>query len=121
MTIAKTLLNCNYHKTRSSGFDGYVIAFFYTYLLGIGVALSYVTILLSVNKYSYKNRSLSMTLTSLGGSVTSVVFPLIVRTLLQTYGFRGAMLIHSAILLNTVICGAVVFPVISKGISIFSD
>ncbi|VDI19089.1 Hypothetical predicted protein [Mytilus galloprovincialis] len=57
-----------------------------------------------------------MTLTSLGGSVTSVVFPLIVRTLLQTYGFRGAMLIHSAILLNTVICGAVVFPVISKGL-----
>lgn len=98
-----------------------LLHFFYTYLLGIGVALSYVTILLSVNKYSYKNRSLSMTLTSLGGSVTSVVFPLIVRTLLQTYGFRGAMLIHSAILLNTVICGAVVFPVISKGISIFSD
>ncbi|XP_063426065.1 monocarboxylate transporter 3-like isoform X1 [Mytilus trossulus] len=57
-----------------------------------------------------------MTLTSLGGSVTSVVFPLIVRTLLQTYGFRGAMLIHSAILLNTVICGAVVFPLTSKGL-----
>ena len=45
-----------------------------------------------------------------GGSVGMVVLPILFEFLLSEYGFKGAVLIHSAISLNIVMCGLVVFP-----------
>lgn len=88
---------------------------FYRYLTGIGTAFSFVTFYLAVDMYCDKNKSIAMPLASVGASLSVTIFSPLSELLLKTYSFKGAMLIYAAIMLNIVVCGAVVFPIRPKG------
>ena len=79
---------------------------------------------MATDKYFDKKKTTALTLTSLGSSLSIVVFSPVAKLLLENYGFRGTMMIFSAILLNTVVCGVAVIPLNTKSIyfilSIFS-
>jgi hypothetical protein len=81
---------------------------------GFGAAISYATILISVRKYFDKKLLIAMPLATIGGSINVIAFPPTIRWILGTYGLSGGLLIMSAILLNNVVCGSVVFPLQKK-------
>ncbi|XP_076095490.1 monocarboxylate transporter 13-like [Mytilus galloprovincialis] len=83
-------------------------------ILGIGAATSFVTCIMATDKYFDKKKTTALTLTSLGSSLSIVVFSPVAKLLLENYGFRGTMMIFSAILLNTVVCGVAVIPLNTK-------
>ncbi|XP_076107602.1 monocarboxylate transporter 13-like isoform X2 [Mytilus galloprovincialis] len=101
-------------------FIGYASSFFVTafpvlYLTmaiipGIGMSFSYCSLLVAVDKYFTERKFIAMSLAILGGSFGMVIMPILVESLLQKYGFHGAILVHAGISLNVIVCGAVVFP-----------
>lgn len=67
-----------------------------------------------VFQYFEKRRSLAIGLAVLGSGSGGLVFNPFSKWLLERYGWRGTLLIESAILLNGVACGAVMRPMIVK-------
>ncbi|XP_052104108.1 monocarboxylate transporter 13-like [Mytilus californianus] len=77
---------------------------------GLGNALTYVTGVVAIDAYFDKKKSIAVSIATTGISLSRIIFPSTVEFLLSKYGFSDAMMIFSAILLNFVVCGAVVFP-----------
>ncbi|XP_063419262.1 monocarboxylate transporter 13-like [Mytilus trossulus] len=108
-------------------FIGYASSFFVTafpvlYLTmaiipGIGMSFSYCSLLVAVDKYFTERKFIAMSLAILGGSFGMVIMPILVESLLQKYGFHGAILVHAGISLHVIVCGAVVFPLPTENIS----
>ncbi|OPL30757.1 hypothetical protein AM593_07544, partial [Mytilus galloprovincialis] len=76
----------------------------------LGNALTYVTGVVAIDAYFDKKKSIAVSLATTGISLSRIIFPSTTEFLLSKYGFSDAMMIFSAILLNLVVCGAVVFP-----------
>lgn len=85
-----------------------LIIFFF--ISGIGMSFSYCSLLVAVDKYFTERKFIAMSLAILGGSFGMVIMPILIESLLQKYGFHGAMLVHAGISLHVIVCGAVVFP-----------
>ncbi|CAC5385564.1 SLC16A13 [Mytilus coruscus] len=83
-------------------------------VLGFGAVLSLVSCMMATDKYFDQKKTTALTLISLGASFSMIIFSPVAKLLLENYGFHGTMMICSAILLNTVVCGAVVFPLNNK-------
>jgi hypothetical protein len=66
--------------------------------------------LVVVGKYFKKYRGLATTLANVGASSGILLFPLIFRAVLETYGLEGALLIQSGILLNFFVAGSLMRP-----------
>ncbi|XP_063430481.1 monocarboxylate transporter 13-like [Mytilus trossulus] len=77
---------------------------------GLGNALTYVTGVVAIDAYFDKKKTIAVSLATTGISLSRIIFPSTIEFLLSKYGFSDAMMIFSAILLNLVVCGAVVFP-----------
>ncbi|XP_005111296.2 monocarboxylate transporter 5 [Aplysia californica] len=67
---------------------------------GCGHALIYCPTLYILSLYFDKRRPIATTLASCGASVGGVVFPLLTRYLLSSYGLQGALVLLSAMLLQ---------------------
>lgn len=63
-----------------------------------------------LNSYFDKRKGLANSMANVGGSIGSLVFPLLIRYLLDTYGLRGALMIVSGLLLNLIATGALMRP-----------
>lgn len=79
-------------------------------IVGLGNALTYVTGVVAIDAYFDKKKTIAVSLATTGISLSRIIFPSTIEFLLSKYGFSDAMMIFSAILLNLVVCGAVVFP-----------
>ncbi|XP_043247652.1 uncharacterized protein LOC122394681 isoform X2 [Amphibalanus amphitrite] len=77
----------------------------FSILPGIGLSVCYVAAVVIVAYYFEQRRSLATGISVCGTGVGTFLFPPLVEHLLQEYGWRGALLVLSAILLNVAVCG----------------
>ena len=106
------------------------------FLLGLGIGLVYIPIVVGINFYFVKRRSLANGIVKCGSGFGTFVFAPLVRLLLDNYGVRGALLvlvitwkifkfqrsnnllmiffflilIKGALFLNCAVCGWLLFP-----------
>lgn len=79
-------------------------------LTGIGFGIACSPSIVAIEQYFHKCRyqALSTVLAGIGCGI--IVFPIIVRYLLEQYAWRGTLLLLSASTLNLCVCGAVMKP-----------
>ena len=66
--------------------------------------------MIMVGQYFDRHRSVALGIAAAGGSFGQLIIPLIIRFLLDQYGYQGCMLIYSGIVLNGVVAGALLRP-----------
>ncbi|XP_069120933.1 monocarboxylate transporter 12-like [Argopecten irradians] len=100
---------------------GLILSFFATsiaYLIatigvvtGFGLSLAYVSITTSVGEYfTGKARFVALSFVASGSGCGAMVFPFLLDTLIQTYGWRGCLLIVGGLMGNMVVFFAVCRP-----------
>ena len=77
---------------------------------GFGFGLIYLPAIVSVTTYFEKKRSLATGIAVCGSGFGTFIFAPLINLLLTEYGWRGAMLIISAIVLECIIFGALFRP-----------
>ncbi|KAK5646514.1 hypothetical protein RI129_004978 [Pyrocoelia pectoralis] len=77
---------------------------------GLGFGLIYLPAIVSVTTYFEKKRSLATGIAVCGSGLGTFIFAPVINLLLQEYGWRGAMLIISALVLECIIFGALFRP-----------
>lgn len=87
---------------------------------GLGFGLIYLPAIVSVTCYFEKLRSLATGIAVCGSGLGTLVFAPFIEYLIVEFGWRGAMLITSALLLNCIIFGVMFRPLepIRKAIDI---
>ncbi|XP_077977625.1 monocarboxylate transporter 12-like [Glandiceps talaboti] len=87
-----------------------VLYFTYGLLVGTGFGLSSISSLLLLTKYFRKRYAIANGLVFSGYASGLLIFPLLFRYLIDTYGWRGSMLVIGSINANTLVCGALMRP-----------
>ncbi|XP_050394603.1 monocarboxylate transporter 3 [Patella vulgata] len=87
------------------------LLFTYGALLGIGNACLYAPSLVMIGQYFDKRRGLVTALAVAGGSVGQLTAPPVIRYLFDTYGFRGGLLLMSALTLHCAVTSSLMRPV----------
>ncbi|CAC5371212.1 unnamed protein product [Mytilus coruscus] len=82
-------------------------------LYGVGCACTTGPVFVVLNAYFEKHLGFANSFAYVGGSVGSLVWPVIIRKLLDNYGLQGALLVVSGLILNNVIVGALMRPFLS--------
>lgn len=77
---------------------------------GLGLGLIYLPAIVSVTQYFEAKRSLATGIAVCGSGFGTVVFAPVVDMLINSYGWRGTMLIFGGIVLNCIIFGAMFRP-----------
>lgn len=77
---------------------------------GLGFGLIYLPAIVSVTTYFEKKRSLATGIAVCGSGFGTFIFAPIINKLMYEYGWRGAMLIISAVVLKCIIFGAMFRP-----------
>ncbi|XP_064638937.1 monocarboxylate transporter 12-like [Lineus longissimus] len=96
----------------SSMFAMNVVYMIITYgvVTGIGFGMCYVPCSVLVSQYFDKKRNLALGLASGGGGLGAFLFPIILRQLIVTFGWRGTLLLCGGMSLNICVCGALMRP-----------
>lgn len=84
--------------------------FSYSVVGGFGRCLTYTPSLILVNNYFNKRRGLAVGITTAGVGFGMFSFPPLIEGIFGNYGYQGAMLILSAISLETFVCAALFRP-----------
>ncbi|XP_054851135.1 monocarboxylate transporter 13-like [Eublepharis macularius] len=84
-------------------------------LTGIGGALIFSPSLALVARYFKRRRALANALVFSGAGISSLAFSPLFQFLVDSYGWRGALLIVSGMAFNLVACGALLRPLPSAG------
>ncbi|ESO98956.1 hypothetical protein LOTGIDRAFT_158919 [Lottia gigantea] len=82
--------------------------------VGIGQSMIVGPNVLAVSQYFRKRRAFAISLTNSGISFATVLFPMLCRFLLDTYGLRGTLLIFCGIELNIVVFSLLIRPLPPK-------
>lgn len=77
---------------------------------GLGFGLIYLPAIVSVTQYFEAKRSLATGIAVCGSGFGTFVFAPLTKYLIESYGWRGAMLIIGGIVLNCIIFGAMFRP-----------
>ncbi|ESN96804.1 hypothetical protein HELRODRAFT_85916 [Helobdella robusta] len=80
---------------------------------GFGLSLVYVPAVVIVAFYFEKKRAFATGIAVAGSGIGGFVFPILVELLVETYSWRGALLIMGGIMLNIVLCGALFRPIVA--------
>ncbi|XP_061194279.1 monocarboxylate transporter 12-like isoform X1 [Saccostrea echinata] len=80
-------------------------------IFGIAYGFSYGPALVVLSRYFNKKRGMAATLGNMGASFGSLIFPPVIRILLDNYGLKGALVIIGGLLLNLCVAGALMRPV----------
>ncbi|KAM7352682.1 solute carrier family 16 member hermes [Cochliomyia hominivorax] len=83
----------------------------YGVLVGIGAGLSFPPTVYIVTSYFVKKRGLANGLCISGSALGSIILPPVLRWLLETYGYRGSVLIMGGITLNVFVAALFYEPV----------
>ena len=86
---------------------------FVTYIavLGFGSGLSYMAGMVAVADYFDKWRPLAFGIATSAGGVANMCFPWISVSLIQHFGWRGALLISSGIIAQICVAATCIFPI----------
>ena len=79
--------------------------------VGSGFSLSQLSAMVSILEHFDKHRGMATSLAASGLPVGNTLSPFITNFLLDTYGWRGCLIIHGGILLNTVVLAMTLWPV----------
>ncbi|XP_069776104.1 monocarboxylate transporter 13 isoform X2 [Narcine bancroftii] len=79
-------------------------------LSGFGWALVFTPTVAAVSRYFTKRRTLAMGLAFTGVGISSFAFSPLFQYLLDSYSWRGALLIIAGMMLNLLACGALIRP-----------
>lgn len=89
----------------------YVIWYIFFFLfIGIGCACTTGPVFIVLNTYFEKHLGFANSFAYVGGSIGSLMMPVIIRNLLDTYGLKGALMVVSGLMFNNVAVGAVMRP-----------
>lgn len=77
---------------------------------GLGFGLIYLPAIVSVGYYFEEKRAFATGLAVCGSGLGAFIFNPLSKYLIDEYGWRGAILIEAAIILNCVLCGALFRP-----------
>ena len=80
------------------------------YVVGMGFGLMYLPSIVIVGYYFDKRRALATGIATCGSGVGAFIFAPMCRALIDAYGWRGAMWIVSAIVLNGLVLGGLYRP-----------
>ncbi|XP_037831635.1 monocarboxylate transporter 13 isoform X2 [Kryptolebias marmoratus] len=80
------------------------------FLEGSGISFSWVPAMSMVNHYFARWRPIAYALASSGECVFSMIFSPVFKWLIETYTWRGALLIIGGLQLNLCVCGALMRP-----------
>ncbi|XP_067828351.1 monocarboxylate transporter 13 [Heptranchias perlo] len=83
-------------------------------LSGFGWALVFTPTVAAVSRYFTKRRTLAMGLAFTGVGISSFVFSPLFQYLTDEYTWRGALLIIAGMMLNLMVCGALIRPLTLK-------
>nr|XP_054772010.1 monocarboxylate transporter 12-like [Lytechinus pictus] len=75
---------------------------------GLGMALTFFPLLVSMNRFFSKSFIFANTLTLFGTTCGAFLVPVIIERSLEAYGYAGGFLILGGISLHAVVCGALV-------------
>lgn len=78
---------------------------------GVGYGFTFGPSMVMVGQYFQKRRSLANGMAASGGSVGTLLLPIIIRASTEYYGFRGTILIYSAIILHAIPAAMLLRPV----------
>ncbi|XP_038069857.1 monocarboxylate transporter 12-like [Patiria miniata] len=81
---------------------------------GLGVSLVYVSTMQVLGLYFHKRYTLAVGIAMAGISIGQLAFPPLVTLFIDTYGWKGSILITSAITLHLAAAGALMRPVTRK-------
>ncbi|XP_038642976.1 monocarboxylate transporter 13-like [Scyliorhinus canicula] len=81
------------------------------FLTGFGWALAFSPTVSMIAKYFKKRRALATGLAFTGVGISSFFFPPLFQLLIDVYGWRGALQIVSAMMLNLCVSGALLRPI----------
>lgn len=87
-----------------------LLSFTYGIIAGFGISLPYLASSVVVMMYFEKRRSLATGLSESGAGIGTLIFAPLLQFLITEYGWRGSLLLLSAIVLNIVLCGALFRP-----------
>ncbi|KAK2157872.1 hypothetical protein LSH36_183g00043 [Paralvinella palmiformis] len=90
--------------------NAYYLAASFGVVTGIGFGTAYLAFISIVPMYFVKYRSVALGLAVSGVGLGTVVYPPMIRTLVHSYGIRGALLITGGITMNICVCGALMRP-----------
>lgn len=83
-------------------------------IIGAGSAAAMGPGLVVLSSYFNKRRGFANSISTVGGSIGSLVFPKIIQILIETYGLQGALLMVAGILFNHLIVAALLRPLPKK-------
>ncbi|WAQ95311.1 MOT12-like protein [Mya arenaria] len=86
------------------------LCLFFGVITGIGMSMGYVTSVVMVAFYFENKRALATGLAVCGSGIGTFVFAPLTELFIDIYGWRGTMIIWSGIILNLVVCGALLRP-----------
>lgn len=110
ITIAGTLLSVAAFiaSTFSSNVELLIIT--YGVIGGIGFSMSFICAIIVVGTYFRRKRAIATGIAMSGSGFGTFAYAYLTNFLLEKYGWRGTILILSAILLNGILCGALFRP-----------
>ena len=80
-------------------------------LIGIGYGFATFVAMSQTSMYFSSLRPLANGVVTSGASVLSIIFPYLIRDLMEKYGWRGSFLITGAISLNMSVLGSLIRPI----------
>ncbi|ESO98864.1 hypothetical protein LOTGIDRAFT_213657 [Lottia gigantea] len=88
----------------------YYLYFSFGIMAGVGFGLIYLPAIVCVSNYFEKKRSFATGLAVCGSGFGTFIFAPFSKWLVDTYTWKGAVLIQGGLILNIVICGALFRP-----------
>ena len=93
----------------------------YGLMVGIGAGLTFPPTVYIVTAYFEKLRGFANGLCISGSAIGTIILPPFLQYLLDSFGYRGAVLIMGAVTLNTLVCGLLYHPVEQHMITVSID
>lgn len=93
------------------------LCFSFGFVTGLGFGLIYLPAIVSVTYYFEKRRAFATGLAVCGSGVGTFMFAPISEYLVESYGWQGALIIEAGIILNCVVCGALMRPLEGSSLS----
>jgi len=86
------------------------LCLFFGVITGLGMSMGYVVSVVMVAFYFENKRAMATGLAVCGSGIGTFIFAPMTEYLIDVYGWRGTMTIWSGIILNLVVCGALLRP-----------
>ena len=106
--LAGTLLSSVGYLASSFTASIYNLYITYGALPGLGLVMISMSSLIAIGRHFHKNQALAMGICQAGGSVGGFIFNPLLHALIQAYGWRGAVLILSGILMHAALFALII-------------